>query len=71
MELDPVQVKSRLSMAAELLEVGVSLVRQRLRRQHPDAPPADIETMVVRWRTKADEPSDAPGNPCPWPRSHP
>jgi hypothetical protein len=39
----------RMQDALEMHEVGVKLYRQRMRREHPQASPDDIDGMVRAW----------------------
>jgi hypothetical protein len=49
----------KLLAACEMHEEGMDILRQRLRRQHPDASQDEIESMVAEW--VADRPYDSPG----------
>jgi hypothetical protein len=51
----------RLLEAADMHEIGLELLRQRLRREHPEVGSGDIEEMVRAW--VADRPYDSPGDP--------
>ncbi len=53
---DPTHVRTAQDMA----DTGVRLMRQNLRRRHPDAPDAEIDAMLRRWLTS--RPLDAPGH---------
>jgi hypothetical protein len=61
----------KLRIAIELHEVGRDLMRQNLRRRHPDADAASIEAMLVAWlQTRPGaEHGDCDGRPGTWPRS--
>lgn len=39
----------KLRAALELHEVGVAVMRQNLRRRHPDAPQSRIEQLLSTW----------------------
>lgn len=41
----------RLQAAMDLFETGVSLMRQNLRRAHPDAEDSEIERLLQAWLT--------------------
>jgi hypothetical protein len=41
----------KLRFALDMYEMGETFVRQRLRRQHPQASPTEIEEKVWAWRT--------------------
>lgn len=55
----------KLRAALELHEVGVELMRQNLRRGHPDASDETIEQLLTDWlRTRPGaEHGDAAGRP--------
>jgi hypothetical protein len=59
-------------IAAELLQLGEAMLRQRLSREHPTWSRAAIETEVTRWRLerRGAEHGDAPGRVVAWPRRH-
>jgi len=55
----------RLRTALELFRDGEALMRQNLRRRHPDASAEEIERALVAWvrtRPGADH-GDCPGTP--------
>lgn len=60
----------RLRLALELFTTGEEMMRQQLRRQHPDRPTAEIEARLVEWLRERPgaEFGDACGKPSPWPR---
>jgi hypothetical protein len=39
----------RFKAALDLFETGVDLMRQNLRRRHPEASDAEIERLLGRW----------------------
>jgi hypothetical protein len=45
----PLDPAAKLRLAFELFEAGVDLMRQKLRRQHPDLDAAAIERLVAEW----------------------
>lgn len=55
----------KLRAALELHDVGVELMRQNLRRRHPDASDEEIDDMLTDWlRTRPGaEHGDAAGRP--------
>lgn len=61
----------RMRVAFDLFEIGEKLLRQRLRRERPDASEAEIEDTVAGWRTARPgaEIGDAPGHRREWPPS--
>ncbi|MBI2159827.1 MAG: hypothetical protein HYU25_05475 [Candidatus Rokubacteria bacterium] len=60
----------RLRLALDLFRTGEDLMRQRLRRKHPELSPSAIEQRLAEWlRVRPGaEFGDAPGTPIPWPR---
>jgi hypothetical protein len=63
----------RLHLAFEMFEAGVALMRQNLRRRHPDLDEAAIDRLVGAWLQ--DRPGapygDTAGRPCEFPRRRP
>lgn len=49
----------RLGEAIRMSEQGIELMRQNLRRRHPEADEAQIEHLLAEWCV--DRPLDAPG----------
>jgi Rv0078B-related antitoxin len=60
----------RLRLAFDLYQTGEDMMRQRLRREHPDLSAAEIEALVMEWLLERPgaEFGDACGKPVPWPR---
>jgi hypothetical protein len=60
----------RLRRALDMFRTGEAMMRQQLRRKHPEMSPEEIERRVVQWLE--DRPGapfgDGPGTPVPWPR---
>ena len=56
-------VQQRARETFDLFEVGVSLVRTRLLREHPDATNQEIEAFVREWLVNRSE--GAVGHPPP------
>lgn len=56
---------ARLRLAIELFEDGVELMRQNVRRRHPDADDEEIERRLVAWlhTRPGAEHGDCPGRP--------
>lgn len=52
-------VADRMRLALELNDLGVRMYAQRLRREHPNADAATIDSLVTAWLS--DRPADAPG----------
>ena len=64
---------SRLRMALDLCEMGESMRRMQLRREHPSATDEDIEALLVAWletRPGAED-GDAWGRAISWPPARP
>ena len=60
----------RLRAALELFETGIAMMRQKLRREHPEWSDAQLEARLGQWlqdRPGAEH-GDAAGRPVPWPR---
>jgi Rv0078B-related antitoxin len=51
----------RILEACELHDIGLDVLRQRFRRDHPELAADRIEEMVRAW--VADRPYDSPGHP--------
>ena len=54
----------RLLEAFEMHELGLDMMRARLRREHPSITRDETETMVRAWIS--DRPYDSPGEPRSW-----
>jgi hypothetical protein len=67
----PEAIQRRFQQALDLYELAEAMVRQRLKRENPDADEAFIEAGVIAWRLHRPgaENGDAPGRVVPWPRS--
>ncbi|HKE17219.1 MAG TPA: hypothetical protein VKB80_20235 [Kofleriaceae bacterium] len=66
-------LREKLLAAFDLFEAGVDLMRQRLRRMHPDETADEIEKRLAEWlhdRPGAEH-GDAVGRAGSWPRSSP
>jgi hypothetical protein len=61
----------RLHTAFDLFEAGLRMMRARYRRDHPDASPDVLESMLSEWLLqRPGAPSgDAEGRAVAWPRS--
>jgi hypothetical protein len=53
------EVQQRFEATLRLAEEGIALMRQNLRRRHPDATEAEIDAKLDEWLL--DRPFDAPG----------
>ena len=62
----------RLRLALEMFGAGEAMMRQKLRREHPDETDAEIEGRLIAWLPDRPgaEAGDAVGRPVAWPRSH-
>lgn len=56
----------RLLLAFAMQEEGLALMRENLRRRHPDATEQELDQLCDAWLM--DRPLDAPGRRVPWPR---
>jgi Rv0078B-related antitoxin len=63
-------VAERVRQALELSALTEAMMRQRLRREHPDEGEAELETRMLRWRQTRPgaEHGDAAGVVGTWPR---
>jgi hypothetical protein len=63
MDADPAL---KLRLALDLFDTGEAMIRQRLRRLHPDWTPARIEEAVGRWlhERPGAEAGDSVGRPA-------
>jgi hypothetical protein len=71
MSTDPGKLLAeRLETALDLFEAGEQLMRENLRRRHPEAGEAEIERLLVAWLRERPgaEHGDAPGRVVRWPR---
>ena len=49
MEERPLRPDQKLRLAFELFDAGVSLMRQKLRREHPELPAERIDQLLAEW----------------------
>ena len=63
----------RLRTAFDLCELGESMRRAQLRREHPDATDEEIEALLVAWleTRPGAEHGDGWGRAISWPPSRP
>jgi hypothetical protein len=63
----PLTPAAKLRLALALFESGVAMMRQKLRRDHPDASEAEVDRLLTAWlRTRPGaELGDAQGVPRP------
>ena len=61
----------RLRLALELFETGEAMMRERLRREHPELSAAEIEARLLAWLRERPgaEHGDTSGRPVTWPRA--
>ncbi|HCF61524.1 MAG TPA: hypothetical protein DFS52_26455 [Myxococcales bacterium] len=59
------EIRERFELTMDLYELGEAMMRQNLRREHPEASEAEIEELLVAWLQKRPgaEYGDAPGRP--------
>lgn len=57
MTTERVDPAAQLRLAFEMFEVGVAMMRQKLRRERPAASKEEIEELLERWLNR--EPRDA------------
>jgi len=62
---------AKLRAAFDLFAAGEALMRENLRRQHPEASDEEIEDRLCQWLSERPgaEHGDAQGIPATWPRS--
>jgi hypothetical protein len=62
--------ESRIELVFELVEDGIDVTRERLRRERPEATAAEIEAEIEAWlRARRGAPlGDAEGRPISLPR---
>jgi hypothetical protein len=63
-------IAARFKTTLALFEMGEAMLRQKLRRKHPEANEAEIEAGVREWlgRRPGAEHGDGVGRPVAWPR---
>jgi Xaa-Pro aminopeptidase len=57
---DP-EVLARMRVTFDLYQTAVDMMRQNLRRRHPDASEAEIARRMQEWML--EQPEDPPGTP--------
>lgn len=50
------QCRKNAAVTSELVDVGIALMRQNLRRRHPAAAESEIEALLRDWMCRADDP---------------
>jgi hypothetical protein len=63
-------IAARFKTTLALFEMGEAMLRQKLRRKHPEANEAEIEARVREWleRRPGAEYGDGVGRHVAWPR---
>lgn len=59
-------VADRLELTLGMLWEGTEMMRENLRRRHPDASERTLDELLDAWLRS--RPPDAPGTPIQWPR---
>ena len=62
MSRERVDPAAQLRLAFEMFEVGVAMMREKLRRKSPQASGEEIERQLDRWLLQVDEPLLSLGN---------
>jgi Rv0078B-related antitoxin len=67
---DAAAVAERVRLALDMYATGEALMRQRIRREHPDLSPVEVEARLCAWLQirPGAEYGDAMGRPGTWPR---
>ena len=65
MEQKPLTPAEKLQLAFEMHDFGVRMMREKLRREHPEESDAEIAHRLRHWLQ--DRPPDCPGPPWPHP----
>ncbi len=60
----------RLRLAFDLYDLSERMLRQKLRRKHPEATESEIDAKIGEWlqHRPGAEHGDAEGQPITWPR---
>jgi len=56
--VDATELGARLRFAFEMVETGVAIMRQNLRRQHPEASDDEIQSLLNAWLAASPAPLD-------------
>jgi hypothetical protein len=68
--LSPAQrILERFQLTLDLYDLSERMLRQKLRRKHPQATDAELEVKVAEWiaRRPGAEHGDGEGRPIAWP----
>lgn len=49
-------LQAKASTTAILMDAGIALMRQNIRRRHPERTEAEIDAMLGAWMRRADDP---------------
>jgi hypothetical protein len=63
-------VQERFEMAMELSDLAEAMLREKVRRTHPELPESEVEARVDAWfmQRPGAEQGDGEGRPVSWPR---
>jgi hypothetical protein len=66
------RVAERFQLALDLYDLSEGMLRQRLRRKHPQATEAELDAHIAAWlaHRPGAEQGDAEGRPITWPPRH-
>jgi Rv0078B-related antitoxin len=69
-DLDASSQTFGVAVASDLFETALQMRATRHRREHPNATDAEVEAVVLAWKThRPGAPNgDADGRPIDWPR---
>ena len=56
MMIDAKTLQGKASTTAILMDAGIALMRQNIRRRHPGRTEAEIDAMLSAWMRRADDP---------------
>jgi len=64
--IDIRKCQGNASTTAVLMDAGIALMRQNIRRRHPGQAEAEIDAMLSAWLRRADDsiPGDTAGAVC-------
>jgi hypothetical protein len=66
MMIDAKKFQNNALTTATLIDAGIALMRQNIKRRHPGEPEAQIDAMLSAWMRHADDPipGDTAGAVC-------
>lgn len=66
MMIDAKKLQDNALTAATLMDAGIALMRQNIKRRHPGEPEAEIDAMLSAWMRRTDDPipGDTAGAVC-------